>query len=66
MPKMKTNKSVAKRFRKKTATGKLLRGQCNKSHNTAKRSPKRMRQLRSTKATTDTAVKALKRLLPYL
>ncbi len=66
MPKIKTNKTAAKRFRKKTATGKVLRGQSNTSHNTAKRSPKRMRQLRGSVVTKATGMKAIARLLPYL
>ena len=66
MPKIKTNKSAAKRFRKKTASGKLMRGQSNKSHNTAKRSQKRMRQLRGTVVTKSNMVKAIKKLVPNL
>ncbi len=45
MPKMKTNKSVTKRFRV-TGTGKLKRNQGNKRHLLSGRTSKRKRQLR--------------------
>jgi large subunit ribosomal protein L35 len=45
MPKMKTNKAVAKRF-KVTGKGKVKRGQAFKSHILTKKSPKRKRNLR--------------------
>jgi large subunit ribosomal protein L35 len=44
MPKMKTNKSAAKRFRL-TGTGKVRRRQANKSHILTKKTPKRKRHL---------------------
>ena len=50
MPKMKTHRGAAKRF-KRTGTGKLRRRQANKNHILEKKSPKRIRQLRK-----DTAV----------
>ncbi len=50
MPKMKTPRGAAKRFRR-TGTGKLMRRQANKNHIMEKKSPKRVRQLRG-----DTAV----------
>ena len=45
MPKMKTNKSVAKRF-KVTGKGKVKRQRAYKSHILTKKSPKRKRHLR--------------------
>lgn len=45
MPKMKTHKGAAKRF-KRTASGKLKRGKAYRSHLMRKKSPKRCRQLR--------------------
>ena len=45
MPKMKTNKTVAKRFRK-SGTGKLMHRQPNKRHILTKKTAKRKRQLR--------------------
>jgi large subunit ribosomal protein L35 len=65
MPKIKTNKAASKRFRR-NAKGKFLRGQANKSHNTAKRSAKRRRQLRGSKVVDATNAFALTRLLPYI
>ncbi len=45
MPKMKTHKGTAKRFRK-TGTGKLMRAKAFKSHILTKKSPKRIRGFR--------------------
>ncbi len=45
MPKMKTNRSAAKRFRK-TGTGKFRRQRAFHSHILTKKSPKRKRRLR--------------------
>jgi large subunit ribosomal protein L35 len=62
MPKMKTNKSVRKRFRI-TGTGKLKRNQANKRHLLSGRTSKRKRQLRKAvvlpKAITDKYLRAL-------
>ena len=44
MPKMKTNKGAAKRFRE-TGKGRIRRRQANKSHILTKKAPKRKRQL---------------------
>lgn len=44
MPKMKTHKGAAKRF-KVTGTGKLRRLQINNNHILEKKAPKRMRRL---------------------
>lgn len=46
MPKMKTNKSAAKRFRI-TGSGKVRRFKANKSHILTKKTAKRKRHLRS-------------------
>ena len=45
MPKMKTHKGTAKRFRV-TGTGKIVRGKAFKSHILEKKSPKRKRNFR--------------------
>ena len=45
MPKMKTRKSISKRFRV-TATGKLKRRKAGKKHLLSHKAPKRKRQLR--------------------
>ena len=42
MPKMKTHKGTAKRFRR-TGTGKIMRAKAFKSHILTKKSPKRIR-----------------------
>ncbi len=65
MPKIKTNKSAAKRF-KKTGTGKLKRMKAYKSHILTKKSTKRKRNLRQATITDATNVKAMKKILPYL
>lgn len=45
MPKMKTNKAVAKRI-KVTARGKLMRHRAGSGHLKSRKSPKRLRRLR--------------------
>lgn len=65
MPKMKTNKAAAKRF-KKTGTGKLKRMKAYKSHILTKKSTKRKRNLRKATTTDATNVKNMKKILPYL
>jgi len=45
MPKMKTHRGAAKRY-KVTGTGKIRRRRVNKSHILEKKAPKRKRQLR--------------------
>ena len=45
MPKMKTHKGTAKRFRR-TGTGKIMRAKAYKSHILTKKSPKRIRGFR--------------------
>ena len=47
MPKLKTHRGAAKRF-KSTASGKFKRGKAYKSHILTKKSPKRKRNLRKT------------------
>ncbi len=65
MPKIKTNRSAAKRF-KKTSTGKLKRMKAYKSHILTKKSTKRKRNLRKAAMTDSTNVQNMKKLLPYL
>jgi large subunit ribosomal protein L35 len=62
MPKMKTNRSAAKRFRK-TASGRLKRGKQNRRHILTKKSPKRKRQLRRDALVSKADEKRMKRLL---
>ena len=65
MPKIKTNRAAAKRF-KKTGTGKLVRNKAYKSHILTKKSTKRKRNLRKPTVTEATNVKNMKKVLPYL
>ena len=65
MPKIKTNRAAAKRF-KVTGTGKLKRSKAYKSHILTKKSTKRKRNLRQATITDATNVKNMKKVLPYL
>ena len=65
MPKMKTHRGAAKRFRK-TGTGRLKRAKAFKSHILTKKSSKRKRNLRKSALVSPTQEKAMKKLLPYL
>ena len=65
MPKVKTSRAAAKRF-KKTGTGQLKRMKAYKSHNLTKKSQKRKRNLRKSTITDATNVKSMKKILPYL
>ena len=65
MPKLKTNKAAAKRF-KATATGKLKRGTAGRRHILGKKSRKLKRGFRKAKYADKTNVKQMKRLLPYV
>lgn len=62
MPKMKTNRSAAKRFRK-TASGKFRRQRAYHSHILTKKDAKRKRRLRSGTLVAKADEKRVKRLL---
>ena len=62
MPKKKTHRGAAKRF-KLTATGKVLRGQAYKSHILTKKTRTRKRRLRREIEQTGRLGKAVKTLL---
>jgi large subunit ribosomal protein L35 len=62
MPKMKTHRGAAKRF-KKTATGRIKRGSAFHSHILTKKSQKRKRNLRGTTMLDKADEKRVKRLL---
>ena len=62
MPKMKTRKAVAARF-KVTATGKLLRRKPGKRHILTKKTAKRKRQLRTPALVADGQLKLYKLLM---
>ena len=65
MPKIKTSRAAAKRF-KKIGTGKLKRNKAYKSHILTKKSTKRKRNLRHATIADETNVKNMKKILPYL
>ena len=65
MPKIKTNRAAAKRF-KVTGTGNLKRNKAYKRHILTKKSTKRERNLRQATITDATNVKNMKKVLPYL
>jgi large subunit ribosomal protein L35 len=63
MPKLKTNRGAAKRF-KKTASGGFKCNHSHRRHILTKKSTKRKRQLRSPYMVHDSDVRAVARLLP--
>ena len=65
MPKMKTNRGAAKRF-KATGSGKIRRSKAFTSHILTKKSTKRKRNLRKSGLDDPADPKAVKRMLPYL
>ena len=65
MPKMKTSRAAAKRF-KVTGSGKLVRNKAYKSHILTKKTTKRKRNLRKDIIMDETNVKNMKKILPYL
>lgn len=64
MPKMKTKRSAAKRF-KFTGTGKIRRNKAFKNDILEKKSPKRKRNLRKAGLVSKTDYKRVKKMLPY-
>ena len=64
MPKMKTHRGAAKRF-KKTATGKIKRYHAFKSHIFREKSAKRKRNLRKSAIMFEGDAKRVERLIPY-
>jgi len=65
MPKMKTNRGAAKRF-KVSASGKIIRNKAFASHILTKKSTKRKRNFRKNAVMDATNVKNVKKMLPYL
>ena len=65
MPKMKSKRSAAKRF-KATASGKIKRRRGWKSHLLEWKSPKRRRRLRTATLVSKEDTRRIRRLLPYL
>jgi large subunit ribosomal protein L35 len=65
MPKMKTNRGAAKRF-KATGGGGVKRYKAGKSHILSTKTRKRKRKLRKSVLVNSANDKAIRRLLPYL
>jgi large subunit ribosomal protein L35 len=65
MPKMKTKKSAAKRF-KKTGSGKIRRRKAYTSHILTKKSKGRKRKLRKAGLVAASDLRLVKSMLPYL
>ncbi len=64
MPKMKTHRGAAKRF-KKTASGKIKRNHAYTSHILEKKSPKRKRNLRKSAIMVPADAQRVIKLIPY-
>jgi len=65
MPKLKTSRAAAKRF-KKTGTGKLVRNKAYKSHILTKKSTKVKRGYRKPTTVDSANMKAMRKELPYI
>lgn len=65
MPKMKTHRGAAKRF-KKTGRGKIVRSRGNKQHILTKKSAKRKRRLRKDALVDPVDEKRIRQMLPDL
>jgi len=65
MPKIKTNRGAAKRF-KRTGTGKLRRRRAYDNHILTKKSPKRKQRLAKGTLVSDADQPAMDRLIPYM
>jgi len=65
MPKMKTNRGAAKRFRR-SASGGFKRNQSHRRHILTKKSTKRKRQLRNPSLVADVDNRMVARMLPYV
>jgi large subunit ribosomal protein L35 len=65
MPKLKTKRGAAKRFRAK-GNGGFKSGHAHKRHILTKKSPKRKRHLSGTLQVHESDVEGLRRLLPYV
>jgi large subunit ribosomal protein L35 len=64
MPKMKTNRAAAKRFRA-TASGRVRRSKAGKSHIMRFKSARRLRRLKKNDMVADVDVPRIKLLMPY-
>lgn len=65
MPKMKSSRAAAKRF-KITKSGKLKRAKAYRSHILTKKSAKRKRNLRKAGIMSNADAKVMKKIIPYV
>ena len=65
MPKMKTNRGAAKRF-KVTGSGKVTRRKAFASHILTKKNTKRKRGLRQGDVVDSTNMRAVRKMIPYM
>ena len=65
MPKLKTKRGAAKRF-KKTGSGKILRSKAFGNHILTKKTTKRKRSIRKSGVLNSANTKSVSRLIPYL
>ncbi|MCH4167253.1 MAG: 50S ribosomal protein L35 [Megasphaera sp.] len=65
MPKLKTRRAAAKRF-KSTGTGKIKRMKPYKSHILESKSPKRKRNLRKATYVSKTMVESVRKMCPFI
>ena len=65
MPKMKTNRGAAKRF-KLTGSGKIKRSKAFSSHILTKKTTKRKRGLRLSDLVDSANLKGIRKILPYM
>jgi large subunit ribosomal protein L35 len=64
MPKLKTHRGAAKRF-KKTGSGKIVRASAFKRHILTSKTRKLKRQMRGTRTVAEVDAPKLRRMLPY-
>ena len=64
MPKMKSNRGAAKRFRV-SGSGRIKRNQSHRRHILTKKSTKRKRQLRSPASVCASDTASIRKMLPY-
>jgi large subunit ribosomal protein L35 len=65
MPKLKSRKAAAKRFRR-TGSGKIVRRKAFRNHILEKKSPVRLRRLANKAVLTDSDTENVELMLPYL
>ena len=65
MPKMKSHRGAAKRF-KRTGSGKIVRARSNKQHILTKKASKRKRRLRKSALVSPVDAKRVKQMVPTL